>query len=141
MCSSDLYIADIHNSRTNFIPNDYYVQTIAIKNANKLFPDFKTKVGNVFYNPSKAAFVLNKESVTLQEKINQVLEEMRKDGLARLEEVIARIPTWRWPDLVGISAAELARARVRCDGQKVELLVPLVRAAVAWHSVDRKSVV
>ena len=54
-------------------------------------------------------------------------------SLARLEEVIARIPTWRWPDLVGISAAELARARVRCDGQKVELLVPLVRAAVAWH--------
>lgn len=54
-------------------------------------------------------------------------------SLARLEEVIARIPTWRWPDLVGISAAELARARVRCDGQKVELLVPLIRAAVAWH--------
>ena len=54
-------------------------------------------------------------------------------SLARLEEVIARIPTWRWPDLVGISAAELAAARVRCDGQKVELLVPLVRAAVAWH--------
>lgn len=54
-------------------------------------------------------------------------------SLARLEEVIARIPTWRWPDLVGISAVELARARVRCDGQKVELLVPLVRAAVAWR--------
>lgn len=54
-------------------------------------------------------------------------------SLARLEEVIARIPTWRWPDLVGISAAELAAARVRCDGQKVELLVPLVRAAVAWR--------
>ena len=54
-------------------------------------------------------------------------------SLARLEEVIARIPTWRWPDLVGISAAELARARARCDGQKVELLVPLVRAAVAWR--------
>lgn len=54
-------------------------------------------------------------------------------SLARLEEVIARIPTWRWPDLVGISAAELARARVRCDGQKVELLVPLIRAAVAWR--------
>lgn len=54
-------------------------------------------------------------------------------SLARLEEVIARIPTWRWPDLVGISAAELARARTRCDGQKVELLVPLVRAAVAWR--------
>ena len=81
------YIADIHNGRTDFIPNDYYVQTIAIKNANKLFPDFKTKVGNVFYNPSKAAFVLNKESVTLQEKINQVLEEMRKDGsLAELSK-------------------------------------------------------
>ena len=54
-------------------------------------------------------------------------------SLARLEEVIARIPTWRWPGLVGISAAELAAARGRCDGQKVELLVPLVRAAVAWR--------
>ena len=54
-------------------------------------------------------------------------------SLARLEEVIARIPTWRWPDLVGISAAELARARTRCDGQKVELLVPLVRAAITWR--------
>ena len=54
-------------------------------------------------------------------------------SLARLEEVIARIPTWRWPDLVGISAAELARARTRCDGQKVELLVPLVRAATTWR--------
>ena len=54
-------------------------------------------------------------------------------SLARLEEVIARIPTWRWPDLVGISAAELARARVRCDGQKADLIAPLVRAAVAWR--------
>lgn len=54
-------------------------------------------------------------------------------SLARLEEVIARIPTWRWPDLVGISAAELARARVRCDGQKADLIVPLIRAAVAWR--------
>ena len=81
------YIADIHNGRTDFIPNDYYVQTIAIKNANKMFPDFKTKVGNVFYNPSKAAFVFNKESVTLQQKVNEVLEEMRKDGsLAELSK-------------------------------------------------------
>ena len=54
-------------------------------------------------------------------------------SLARLEEVIARIPTWRWPDLVGISAAELARARVRCDGQKADLRVPLARAATTWH--------
>ena len=54
-------------------------------------------------------------------------------SLARLEELIARIPTWRWPDLGGISAAELARARTRCDGQKVELLVPLVRAATTWR--------
>ena len=54
-------------------------------------------------------------------------------SLARLEEVIARIPTWRWPDLVGISAAELARARVRCDGQKADLIAPLVRAAVVWR--------
>mgnify|MGYP000857847023 CR=1 FL=1 len=29
-------------------------------------------------------------------------------SLARLEEVIARIPTWRWPDLVGISKADIS---------------------------------
>ena len=53
--------------------------------------------------------------------------------LSRLGEVIARIPTWRWPDLVGISAVELARARVRCDGKKEDLIFPLIRAAVAWR--------
>ena len=54
-------------------------------------------------------------------------------SLARVEEVIARIPTWRWPDLAGISAAELATARTRCDGQKADLRVPLARAATTWH--------
>ena len=53
--------------------------------------------------------------------------------LEHVQEVIARIPTWRWPDLVGISAVELATARARCDGKKADLISPLIRAAIAWR--------
>lgn len=70
------YLRDVENGRTDFIPNDYYVQTAFVK----AVPDFKVKVGNVFYNPSQSAFVYNKESVTLQTKIDEQIEALRKEG-------------------------------------------------------------
>lgn len=56
-------------------------------------------------------------------------------GLAqRLQEVVARVPLHRWPELIGLTAEQMADARVRCKGQTVDLRYALVEAA--WRAGD-----
>lgn len=74
--TNDVYLRDVENGRTDFIPHDYYIQSAAVKH----FSDIKVKVGDVFYNPNKSAFVYNKASVSLKEKIDEQLEALRKEG-------------------------------------------------------------
>ena len=74
--TNDQYFLDVANGRTDFIPNDYYLQKTSID----FFSDLGVKLGNVFYNPSFSAFVYNSESHALQEAIDQVLLEMKEDG-------------------------------------------------------------
>lgn len=74
--TNDQYFLDVANGRTDFIPNDYYLQKTSID----FFSDLGVKLGNVFYNPSFSAFVYNNESNALQEAIDAVLVEMKEDG-------------------------------------------------------------
>ncbi len=41
--TNDVYLRDVSTGRTDFIPNDYYTQVMAIKWANANFPDIKVK--------------------------------------------------------------------------------------------------
>lgn len=82
--TNDQYFLDVVNKRTDFIPNDYYLQKTSID----FFSDMDVKIGNVFYNPSISAFVYNSESVALQQKIDEVIVEMREDGT--LAEISAK---------------------------------------------------
>ncbi|MCW6663127.1 transporter substrate-binding domain-containing protein [Aerococcaceae bacterium NML190073] len=77
--TNDVYLRDVENGRTDFIPHDYYIQSAAVK----YFSDIKVKVGDVFYNPNKSAFVYNKASVSLKEKIDEQLEVLRKEGFLK----------------------------------------------------------
>lgn len=82
--TNDVYLRDVENGRTDVILNDYYLQTMA----TKALPDMKVKVlDGLYYNPSQANFALNRSNTVLQEKMNQALEDMRKDGtLKQLSE-------------------------------------------------------
>ena len=83
--SNDVYLRDVETGRTDFIPHDYYIQQSAI---NYFKDQIKVKMGDVFYNPNKSAYVYNKEAVALKEKIDAVLEELRQEGF--LAEVSKR---------------------------------------------------
>lgn len=77
--SNDQYLLDVQNGRTDFIPNDYYLQSMSIE----FFKDIDVKLGKVFYNPSTASFVYNKSSESLQEKIDSIIKEMKEEGLLK----------------------------------------------------------
>ncbi|MGT2906309.1 transporter substrate-binding domain-containing protein [Streptococcus dentiloxodontae] len=75
--TNDVYLQDVANGRTDVILNDYYLQTMA----TKALPDIPVKVlEGVYYNPSQANFAIKLGNKKLQEKMNQALKDMRKDG-------------------------------------------------------------
>lgn len=82
--TNDVYLQDVANGRTDVILNDFYLQTMA----TKALPEIPVKVlEDVYYNPSESNFAIKKGNTVLQEKINEQLEAMRKDGtLKKLSE-------------------------------------------------------
>lgn len=78
--TNDVYLRDVSTGRTDFIPNDYYTQVIAVEWAKKNFPDIKVKMGDAQYNPTEQGIVMKKSDTELKEKIDKVLEEMKADG-------------------------------------------------------------
>lgn len=81
--TNDQYFLDVQNGRTDFIPNDYYLQ----KSSIDFFSDMDVKIGDVFYNPSFSAFAYSKESPELQARIDEIIKEMKEDGtLAKISE-------------------------------------------------------
>ena len=54
-------------------------------------------------------------------------------SLWRAREMVARVPPQHWPDLIGMTAADLLTAEVRSEGEEVDLSAELVRAAVRWR--------
>lgn len=78
--TNDVYLRDVSTGRTDFIPNDYYTQVIAVKLITEKFPDIKVKMGDVKYNPSSSVIIMSKKDNSLKEKIDGVIKEMQEDG-------------------------------------------------------------
>lgn len=79
--TNDVYLRDVSTGRTDFIPNDYFTQVIAVKLITESFPDIKVKVSEtVRYNPNKAGVVMKKGETSLKDKLDETIEAMKKDG-------------------------------------------------------------
>ncbi|MGT2715213.1 transporter substrate-binding domain-containing protein [Streptococcus respiraculi] len=78
--TNDVYLRDVSTGRTDFIPNDYYTQVIAIKYITQQFPDIKVKMGAAKYNPTEQGIVMSKADTSLKEKMDEALKAMKEDG-------------------------------------------------------------
>ncbi len=78
--TSDVYLRDVSTGRTDFIPNDYFTQVIAVAYVTAQYPDIKVKMSDVQYNPTEQGIVMRKDSNKLKEEIDKVLAEMQEDG-------------------------------------------------------------
>lgn len=78
--TNDVYLRDVSTGRTDFIPNDYYTQVIAVQYITAQYPDIKVKMGTAKYNPTEQAIVMSKKDNSLKEKLDAVIEEMKEDG-------------------------------------------------------------
>lgn len=78
--TNDVYLRDVSTGRTDFIPNDYYTQVIAVKYITQRFPDIKVKMGTAKYNPTEQGIVMSKTDTSLKEKLDEVLKAMKEDG-------------------------------------------------------------
>lgn len=78
--TNDVYLRDVSTGRTDFIPNDYYTQVMAIAWVKSNFPDIKVKMGDAKYNPTEQGIVMSKADTSLKEKLDQVINEMKEDG-------------------------------------------------------------
>ncbi|MBP2097452.1 transporter substrate-binding domain-containing protein [Enterococcus rivorum] len=75
--TNNQYLTDVARGRTDVILNDYYLQKMSID----ALPDIPVKIlEGVYLNPNETGFLMKRENVTLRKKINEVLQEMRKDG-------------------------------------------------------------
>ncbi|MGT2800381.1 transporter substrate-binding domain-containing protein [Streptococcus marmotae] len=78
--TNDVYLRDVSTGRTDFIPNDYYTQVIAVKYITQQFPDIKVKMGTAKYNPTEQGIVMSKIDTSLKEKLDEALKAMKEDG-------------------------------------------------------------
>ncbi|WP_373760574.1 transporter substrate-binding domain-containing protein [Streptococcus ferus] len=78
--TNDVYLRDVSTGRTDFIPNDYYTQVVAVKYITKQYPDIKVKMGDVKYNPTEQGIVMSKSDKSLKKQLDKVIKEMKADG-------------------------------------------------------------
>ncbi|WMB28214.1 transporter substrate-binding domain-containing protein [Streptococcus didelphis] len=78
--TGDVYLNDVANGRTDFIPNDYPAQKLFVDYMLSKNPDMNIKMSDVQYNPTKQGIVMRKKDKALAEKVNAVIKEMKKDG-------------------------------------------------------------
>lgn len=80
--------------------------------------------------------VVSAVPVTTQTRRDQYREKA-PDGTPaerlHLFDVIARVPTDRWPDLVGATAVELASGPAEYNGSPIDLRPALAEAALRWR--------
>ncbi|MGT2932796.1 transporter substrate-binding domain-containing protein [Streptococcus catagoni] len=78
--SNDVYLNDVANGRTDFIPNDYPAQKLFVDFMKSKNPKLNVKMSEVQYNPTEQGIVMSKKDKTLLNKINKTLKAMKKDG-------------------------------------------------------------
>lgn len=81
---NEAYLRDVHEGRTDVIINDYYLSSFGVA----AFPEFDIHLHpDLKFHPTEQAIVMPKDAETLQERINEALNEMRQDGtLSELAE-------------------------------------------------------
>lgn len=85
--AGDVYLNDVANGRTDFIPNDYISQKLFVEAMKKDNPDLNVKVSDVLYNPSQQGIIMSNKDDSLVEQIDRVLQDMKEDGtLKKLAE-------------------------------------------------------
>ncbi len=78
--TNDVYLRDVSTGRTDFIPNDYFTQVMAVKWVKANFPDIKVKMGEAKYNPTEQGIVMSKADDSLKEKLDEAIKSMQEDG-------------------------------------------------------------
>ncbi|HEP1407624.1 TPA: transporter substrate-binding domain-containing protein, partial [Streptococcus pyogenes] len=78
--TGDVYLNDVANGRTDFIPNDYPAQKLFVDYMLSQNPNLNVKMSNVQYNPTEQGIVMNKKDDSLKKKIDAVIKDMIKDG-------------------------------------------------------------
>lgn len=78
--TNDVYVRDVATGRTDFIPNDYFTQRIALKFIAEHYPELKVKMGNVMYNPTEQGIIMSKADNSLKEKLDEAIKAMKEDG-------------------------------------------------------------
>lgn len=78
--TNDVYLRDVSTGRTDFIPNDYFTQRIAVKLITEKYPDIKVKMGKPMYNPTEQGLVMSKKDDSVKEQIDKTLKSMKEDG-------------------------------------------------------------
>lgn len=74
---NEAYLRDVHEGRTDVIVNDYYLSSFGVA----AFPEFDIHLHpDLKFHPTEQAIVMPKNAETLQERINEALNEMREDG-------------------------------------------------------------
>lgn len=78
--TNDVYLRDVSTGRTDFIPNDYFTQVVAVKWVTSTYPDIKVKMSDVQYNPTDQAIVMLKNDNSVKEQLDKIIQEMKTDG-------------------------------------------------------------
>ncbi|WP_413473753.1 transporter substrate-binding domain-containing protein [Streptococcus parauberis] len=78
--SNDVYLNDVANGRTDFIPNDYPAQKLFVDFMKSQNPKMNIKMADVQYNPTEQGIVMSKNDDSLLKEINKTIKAMKKDG-------------------------------------------------------------
>lgn len=76
--SGDVYLRDVENGRSDFIPNDYPTQMLYIELMKEQFPNLK--MGDAKYNPTEQVMIMAKGDDSLKEKLDAAIQELIADG-------------------------------------------------------------
>ncbi len=76
--TNDVYMQDLVNGRTDVIVNDYYLQKMAVAAVKD---KYAVKINDGIYsNPYSTSFTFSLKNKVLQDKVNQAIKSMKKDG-------------------------------------------------------------
>lgn len=75
--TNDIYLKDVENGRTDVVINDYYLQLLALD----ALPDLDVTIQpDLKFHPTDQRAIIDQDAHTLQNKINDTLDDMEKDG-------------------------------------------------------------
>lgn len=64
--TGDVYLNDVANGRTDFIPNDYPAQKLFVDYMLSQNPNLNVKMSDVQYNPTEQGIIMSKKMTALR---------------------------------------------------------------------------